>query len=48
MLFRSTQARIGCTVLLITHDQNVAKRCRRHLRMEDGRLQSETLVHAAR
>jgi putative ABC transport system ATP-binding protein len=45
-LMFTTQARIGCTVLLITHDLNVAKRCRRHLRMADGRLQTDTLAHA--
>lgn len=46
-LMFTTQARIGCTLLLITHDGNVAKRCRRHLRMEDGRLQPETPVRVA-
>lgn len=37
-LMFATQARIGCTLLLITHDTVVAARCRRHLRMEDGRF----------
>ena len=36
----ATQARIGCTLVLITHDTTVARKCRRHLRMEDGRLVS--------
>ena len=48
-LMFTTQARIGCTLLLITHAQNVARRCRRHLRMEDGRLlpEAEAQVRAA-
>lgn len=28
----------GKTILIATHDENVAKRCARHIRMEDGRL----------
>ena len=37
-LMFATQARVGCTLLLITHDPAVGRRCRRHCLMEDGRL----------
>lgn len=40
-LMFSTQARVGCTLLLITHDTNVARKCRRHLHMQDGKLMTE-------
>lgn len=32
----------GVTVIIVTHDQNVAKRCRRILRMTDGLIQEES------
>jgi putative ABC transport system ATP-binding protein len=32
------QARLGTTLLLITHDEALAGRCRRVVRMEDGRV----------
>lgn len=28
----------GMTIMIATHDDNVARRCTRHIRMEDGRL----------
>jgi putative ABC transport system ATP-binding protein len=43
-LMFATQARIGCTLVLITHDTGVARRCRRHVRMEDGRMEDGRLV----
>ena len=30
--------KLGRTIILITHDQNVANRCNRLLRIEDGKL----------
>ena len=47
-LMFTTQARIGCTLLLITHDSEIAQRCRRHLRMEDGRLRAEATAVRSR
>ena len=32
----------GVTVIIVTHDQNVAKRCKRILRMTDGLIQEES------
>ncbi len=40
------QARLGTTLLLITHDPGLAARCGRLLRMKDGRI--ETADHPAR
>ena len=37
-LMFSIQARVGSTLLLITHDREVAARCARTYSMEDGRL----------
>ncbi len=45
-LMFSTQARVGSTLLLITHDLAVGRRCRRHYRMEDGRLVSDASAEA--
>jgi putative ABC transport system ATP-binding protein len=36
------QARLGTTLLLITHDEALAGRCRRVVRMEDGRVVADT------
>ena len=33
----------GVTVIIVTHDNNVAKRCRRILRMSDGHIREEQL-----
>jgi putative ABC transport system ATP-binding protein len=32
----------GVTVIIVTHDNNIAKRCRRILRMSDGNIQEES------
>ena len=37
-LMFSIQARVGSTLLLITHDGEVARRCARNYHMDDGRL----------
>ena len=37
-LMFSIQARVGSTLLLITHDREVARRCARTCHMDDGRL----------
>jgi putative ABC transport system ATP-binding protein len=36
------RARLGTTLLLITHDPALAERCGRQVRMEDGRIVSDT------
>ena len=36
------QARAGSTLMLITHDANLAGRCARQLHMEDGLIMRET------
>jgi putative ABC transport system ATP-binding protein len=43
------RARLGTTLLLITHDPDLAARCERQLRMEDGRIvaDSQNLALAA-
>ena len=38
------RARLGTTLLLITHDPALAERCGRQVRMEDGRIVSDTPV----
>jgi putative ABC transport system ATP-binding protein len=38
------QARLGTTLLLITHDPALAARCGRQLRMRDGRIEQEALA----
>ena len=43
-LMFNTQARVGCTLVLITHDVTVARKCRRHLHMQDGRLMADGAV----
>jgi putative ABC transport system ATP-binding protein len=35
------RARYGATLMLITHDEKLAKRCGRVLRMNDGRFEKE-------
>ncbi|MDA1131904.1 MAG: ATP-binding cassette domain-containing protein [Proteobacteria bacterium] len=42
-LMFDTQQRVGSTLLLITHDEGIAARCDRHLRIEDGRIEGERL-----
>ena len=41
LLFEQTQA-IGATLLLITHEASLAKRCQRRLQMADGRIIADT------
>lgn len=41
-LLFGAQQRLGTTLVLITHDASLAEHCRRVLRMEDGRIVSET------
>jgi putative ABC transport system ATP-binding protein len=36
------RARMGTTLLLITHDPLLAERCERQVRIEDGRIVSDT------
>ena len=38
-LMFDTQRRVGSTLLLITHDEAIAARCDRHLRIVDGRIE---------
>ncbi len=41
-LLFGAQKRLGTTLVLITHDAHLAEHCHRVLRMEDGRIASET------
>jgi putative ABC transport system ATP-binding protein len=41
------QAAHGTTLVLITHDSEVAVRCRRGLRMKDGRIEEPGVASAA-
>ena len=36
----------GITVVLVTHEHDIAACARRVVRMRDGRIQSDTTVHA--
>jgi len=46
-LFATLQAGEGMTLVLITHDLGVARRCRRVVRMADGRLMSDAVADGA-
>ncbi len=46
LLFRRL-AETGATLVLITHDQELAAKCSRVIRMRDGRIVSDTLAGAA-
>ena len=46
LLFK-LRARFGATLMLITHDEKLARRCGRTLHMRDGRLQKTRRAHAA-
>jgi putative ABC transport system ATP-binding protein len=35
---------MGCTLVLVTHDADLAKRCRMQIRLKDGKLESEVEV----
>ena len=38
MLIRDVHARLGCTVVIVTHDMTVAHSCQRTVTLRDGRL----------
>ena len=40
------QARLGTTLLLITHDPALASRCGKILRMQDGRIEAMSRIEA--
>ena len=46
-LLFSLRARYGATLMLITHDEKLAKRCERTLHMSDGRLKKSKRARAA-
>jgi len=46
-LFTEVHATEGVTLVVITHDLDVAQRCRRLVRVADGRLVSDTIVEGA-
>ena len=46
-LFAELHATEGVTLVLITHDLEVARRCRRLVRLADGRLVADTVVEGA-
>ena len=46
-LLFSLRARYGATLMLITHDEKLAKRCGRTLHMSDGRLNKSKRARAA-
>jgi putative ABC transport system ATP-binding protein len=37
-LIRDVHARLGCTVIIVTHDMNVAHSCQRTVALRDGRI----------
>jgi len=37
----------GSTIVLVTHDENIALQTKRMIRFIDGRLQSDTLIKPA-
>jgi putative ABC transport system ATP-binding protein len=38
MLIRDVHTRLGCTVVIVTHDMNVAHSCQRTIALRDGRI----------
>lgn len=43
-LLRMTAKKLGQTVILITHDQEIASFCERTITLEDGKLVNDTKV----
>jgi putative ABC transport system ATP-binding protein len=39
--------RIGCTLVLVTHDSELASRCKLQIRLKDGKLESEVETESA-
>jgi putative ABC transport system ATP-binding protein len=37
-LIRDVHSRLGCTVIIVTHDMNVAQSCQRTIALRDGRI----------
>ena len=37
-LIRDVHSRLGCTVIIVTHDTNVAQSCQRTIALRDGRI----------
>jgi lipoprotein-releasing system ATP-binding protein len=46
-LLLTEQRERGLSLLLVTHDERIARRCQRILHMEDGRISSETIAPPA-
>ena len=36
----------GMTIIIVTHDESIARRCQRVVRFRDGLLESDTLASA--
>jgi lipoprotein-releasing system ATP-binding protein len=43
-LFRRFNEKLGCSVLLVTHDERLSDACDRVVTLEDGRIVSDTLL----
>ena len=41
-LIRDVHTRLGCTVVIVTHDLNVAQSCQRTIALRDGRIVEDT------
>ena len=39
-------SRLGTTLILVTHEDALAARCERIIRMQDGRIQDDAIVRA--
>ncbi|MCC6918116.1 MAG: ABC transporter ATP-binding protein [Alphaproteobacteria bacterium] len=40
-LFRDLNAKRGITIIVVTHEEDIAAYCRRHIRFKDGRIASD-------
>ncbi|GBC70533.1 putative ABC transporter ATP-binding protein YknY [Candidatus Calditenuaceae archaeon HR02] len=45
-LLREINERLGTTVVIVTHNPEVAEKCDRLVRLRDGRVESEVVLHA--